>query len=80
MDINADQLLENALRDGLREGVKQKLTSGYNSPIDKLVSLAIEKHQSQLVELLSTAISSALIQQSSAKTLTLRCASKWLKH
>jgi hypothetical protein len=52
MEINSDQLMKNALQDGLREGIKSKL-SGYNSPIDGLISECIKKHDAEFRELLN---------------------------
>ena len=43
MDI--DQEIINAVRDGIREGVKAKLSSGYGSPMDSLVKAALDAVQ-----------------------------------
>jgi hypothetical protein len=59
MEINADELLSRAIHDGIRESVTDKL-KGYNSPIDKLLTAAIEKHNSAFRELLENAIGSAV--------------------
>ena len=53
MDI--DQEIINAVRDGIREVVKDKLSSGYNSPLDKMVSSALEKNNGLFRELLESA-------------------------
>ena len=60
MELNTDQLLENALRDGIREGVKAKLASGYGSPLDKITSSALEKHEPEIRGLLVESIGSCL--------------------
>lgn len=44
MELNADTLLEHAIRDGLREGIKNKLTSSYGNPLEKLVEASIAAH------------------------------------
>ena len=44
MEIDADRMLENALRDGIREGIKSKFSQSYQNPADKIISGAIDKH------------------------------------
>lgn len=58
-EVDSDRLLLNAITDGLREGVKSKLT-GYNGPLDKLITDSIAKHGTQLRSLLEGAIGSAI--------------------
>lgn len=58
-EIDSDRLLLNAIHDGVREGVKSKLT-GYNSPLDKLIQQSIEQHGAELRSLLENAISSSI--------------------
>ena len=60
MEIDTDKLLMNAIRDGLQDGIKSRFGSGYNSPLDKLLTSAIEKHSDAIKALLSDAISSCL--------------------
>lgn len=60
MDLDANKLLEHAIRDGIREGVKSKLTSGYGSPLDKLVESAIAANADEFRALLSESIQSCL--------------------
>jgi hypothetical protein len=83
MDIDSDKLLENAIRDGIREGVKSRFT-GYSSPIDKLIQSAIDTHASKFRGLLEDSIAScvgdesfraeiaAAVRKSIAKTLVQR--------
>lgn len=59
MNINADEVLENFLKDALREAVKSKF-SGYNSPLDKLIVEAIAKHSSSLTELLESSVAACV--------------------
>lgn len=59
MEINQEQMLENAIRDGLRDGVKAKFT-GYNSPIDKLIESAIQARTPELRTLLDESISACI--------------------
>lgn len=60
MDSESEKIFDNAVRDGIREGVKAKLTCGYNSPLDKIVSTAIERHSEKFRGLLEDAIASCL--------------------
>lgn len=83
MEINPDELLLNAIRDGIREGVKSKIT-GYNSPLEKMIGKAIEDHHSAIYGMLTDAIRScvedvefreeivAATRKSLAKTLVAR--------
>lgn len=59
MEIDADKLFENAIRDALREGIKSKFT-GYNSPFDDLLKSAILSHESAFRSLLNGAIGSCV--------------------
>jgi hypothetical protein len=49
----------NAIHDGIRDGVKSKL-GGYNSPLDKMISELLLKHDSLFRDLLESAITSAM--------------------
>lgn len=49
----------NAIRDGIREGVKMKM-SGYNSPLDKQISAVLAEHDGEFRQLVHDAISSAI--------------------
>lgn len=55
MEIDADKLLHNAIRDGIQKGISEKL-SGYNSPLDKFLVSAIERHSGTFRTLLEDAI------------------------
>lgn len=56
MEIDANKLLENALKDGLRDAVKQRFAQSYNNPLDKLMDAAIAEHTPALRKMLSDAI------------------------
>lgn len=60
MQIDAEQLLENAIRDGIRESVKSKLTSGYNSPLDKLIADCINSQSAKFRSMLEESIASCV--------------------
>lgn len=60
MEVDVDQMLENALRDGIREGVKAKFSSQYNNPLDGIIVKSLEKHGPALRDLLDDSISSCI--------------------
>lgn len=60
MEIDADKLLENAVRDGVREAVKQKFGATYQNPLDKLLEQAIAKHGDAIHSMLHEAMSSCI--------------------
>lgn len=55
MQIDADKLLENSLRDAMREAAKSAF-HGYNSPMAKLIEAATAKHSPMLKAILEDAI------------------------
>lgn len=57
--MDTDKLLEDAIRDGAREGIKSKL-AGYNSPLEKLVTAAFDKFAPQVQQLLEDSIQSCV--------------------
>lgn len=59
MELDSDKLLEHAIRDGIREGVKSKFT-GYNKPLDALIESAIATHSGKFRVLLEDAIGSCV--------------------
>lgn len=60
MEIDADKLLERAVNDAFRAGIKKAFT-GYNSPLDKLVAAAIDKQSSAFRALLEEAIGTCVL-------------------
>lgn len=60
MTIDADKILENAIRDALRDGVVKQMTGGYNSPLEKMLHAAIEKHTPAMRLMLEKAIASCI--------------------
>lgn len=58
MDIDAEIL--NAVRDGIRKGISDRLVSVYNSPLDSVIKQAIESKVQQFRGLLDEAISEAV--------------------
>jgi hypothetical protein len=59
MNIDTDKLLENCLRDGIRDGIKAKLGSSYNdNPIGKMVNSCVESHGDAVRKLLNESLAS----------------------
>lgn len=59
MELDANKLVVDAVRDGLREAVKSKIT-GYNSPFDELIKSIISSRTNEFRELLESGIHSAV--------------------
>lgn len=59
MELDADKLLEHAIRDAIREGIKAKFT-GYNKPFDALVETAISNHGMAMRLMLEAAMATAI--------------------
>lgn len=55
-----DELFLNAVRDGIREGIKQKLTSQYHNPLDKFIEASIAKEVPAVQKLLEESIASCM--------------------
>lgn len=62
MDI--DNLLVNAIRDGIREGIKTKLGSSYGNPLDGLIKDALAKYDADFRSMLYGAVQSAVGEES----------------
>lgn len=60
MEIDTDKLFERAIGEAIREGIKTKLTQGYNSPLDDLLKSAIAVHSAKFRALLEDAIASCV--------------------
>lgn len=56
MEIDASKLLENAIKDGLREAVKSRFTASYNNPLDALITNALREQAVSLHTLITEAI------------------------
>ena len=63
MEIEVEKLIENALRDGIREGIKAMATRTYENPITKLIDGAIAKNSAGFQVLLGECIGSCIADQ-----------------
>jgi hypothetical protein len=68
VEIDTDKLFENAIRDAIREGVKAKL-SGYNSPLEKLMTDAVAKHSDKFRQLLEESIGECVLDEEFRKQI-----------
>lgn len=59
MELDVEKMVTNAVFDGLRKGVVDRLGS-YNSPLEKLINDAIQKHSECMRGLLEGAIASCV--------------------
>ena len=55
-----EQELLNAVRDGLRDGIKRKLSENYNNPLDKILLSVLAQHRVDFEGLLGEAIESCV--------------------
>lgn len=61
MNIETDKLIERALADGIREGIKSKLSSHYSdNPVNKIVDAAISKHAPAFQAMLSECLTACM--------------------
>lgn len=58
LEIDADKLLENALRDGAREAIKSRLTQSYQNPFDATIAAVFAKNEAVIRGLLSDCLAS----------------------
>lgn len=69
MEIDSDKLLENALRDGIREAVKSKMASSYNNPLDTVISEALKKHTPAFQSLIGECVAACMGDQDFRATI-----------
>lgn len=63
MILDAEKLISDAVRDGIREGVKAKLGSSYSNPLDKLIDGVIQQNAGAFQSLLSESLASCMSDQ-----------------
>ena len=59
MEVDIEKQVLHSIYDGIRDGVKTKLT-GYNSPLDKLIASALEVNHTTFRALLEQSIESCV--------------------
>lgn len=60
MEIDSDKIISDAFRDGIRDGIKKRLTDGYNSPLDKMLTAALEAYSIPFKQLLEHSVGTCL--------------------
>ena len=55
-----NDIFDNAIRDGIREGVKAKINAQYSNPLDKYINESIAKHAPAVQLLLEECIASCI--------------------
>ncbi len=60
MQIDPEKLFLDAIREGVRDGIKSKFSSSYQNPLDGMVTAAIEKHKPEIISLIAESIGSLL--------------------
>ena len=60
MTLDTDKLIEHALTDGIREGIKTRLNRDYNNPLDEMIKSAIADKGNEFRQLLDDAMRSCL--------------------
>jgi hypothetical protein len=60
MELDAEQIIFNAVRDGLREGVKGKLACGYNDPLNTIINQCVTAHGEDFRKMLGDALQSCI--------------------
>lgn len=58
--MDLESMLVRAIQDGMREGIKNKLTQSYQNPLDDLMKQAVAKHDAAIRSMLSDALASAI--------------------
>ncbi len=60
MEIDADKLLVNAMKDGIREGIKQKMQQSYDNPMNGLIADSLKRHDGEIRDMLDAALKSCV--------------------
>lgn len=58
--MEADKVIEEAVKDGIRKGIQDKMNSSYANPFQKTIEQAIAKHDTDFREMISDALDSAI--------------------
>jgi len=61
MSIEIDNLLANAIRDGIREGIKKKLSDSYGTnAVSQLIDSVLTQYQASIRQMLEASIASCI--------------------
>jgi hypothetical protein len=56
MAMELDKLLLECVQQGIRDGIKSKLSQSYNNPLDKLIDQCLTQHDAKFRELVNAAL------------------------
>lgn len=62
MEINADHMILDAVRDGIASAVKAKI-EGYDSPLKGIIKTCIEKHESAIHAVINDAVAACVLDE-----------------
>lgn len=60
MDIDTNKIIENSIRDGIREGIKAKLSASYGSPLEDIIKRCLETNSKAFRDLFEGAIATCI--------------------
>lgn len=63
MEIDKDEMILNCIRDGIREGIKTRMTQSYKNPLDTIIESAIARHSGAMTKLLDESIAASVNDQ-----------------
>lgn len=60
MELDANKLLLDAIKDGIRDGIKSRMTQSYQNPFEALLNSAVAEHAVGIKALIGEAIAACL--------------------
>lgn len=60
MELDTSKLIENAIREGMCEGIKQRLSQGYSNPLDKIITEVLNTNSEAFRDLLQQGMDSCM--------------------
>ncbi len=58
--MELEKVLINSIQDGIRDGIKSKLSGSYNNPLDGIINDALKRYDADLRSMLYEAVQSAV--------------------
>lgn len=63
MEIDANQLLVNTMKDGIREGIKQRINQSYQNPFNDVIDAALKSQSQPIKDMIGNALTDCLKDQ-----------------
>ena len=60
MDLDLDTQILNAIKDGIRSGIKDQFTRSYNNPLEAVAKTAVENHKDEMARVVSESIQACI--------------------